>query len=482
MICNYHKIYFVSYPNHTLEDRAFLGVVTMKENRTDQQYRSNRQVPPNYEQEYRRRQQEQAYRRRQQEAAYLSKKQQEEMQRRQKEAAYLRKKQQEALQRKQQEAAYLRKKQQEELQQKNKQQGIRMRRNYKSQQEMKRKRTGIILLLISLIFVGFLALAAFKLSSFFKLFEGKAEHSDFVATAQSAEQVDEVLNVAILGTDKDGFRTDVNIVASFHTKDHTLSLISVPRDTRVTMTTEMTDYLEEQKRMVPQRNGVYGQCKLTEVHAYAGEGNRCAFSVAMLEELLGIDIDYYVKINLDAFQELVDEIGGVPFHVEERLYYSDPVQGLYIDLYPGEQVLTGEQAEMLVRFRSGYAAGDLKRIEVQQSFIKAVIAQVTNSETLMKNLNGIIRIALEKAETDMPISEALHYATYLSKITPSSVTTDTVPGEGGAYFDLDEEGTKELIDYRIYGIAPPEDEPLAEDSISDTETLSQEDGISDSNE
>lgn len=453
----------------------------MKENRTDQQYRSNRQVPPNYEQEYRRRQQEQEYRRRQQDAAYLSKKQQEEMKRRQQEAAY-RKKQQAAMQRKQQEAAYLRKKQQEELQQKNKQQGIRMQRNYKSQQEMKRKRTGIVLLLIGLILIGFLALAAFKLSASLKLFEGKAEHSDFVATAQSAEQVDEILNVAIFGTDKDGFRTDVNIVASFHTKDHTLSLISVPRDTRVTMTTEMTDYLEEQERTVPQRNGVYGQCKLTEVHAYAGEGNRCAFSVAMLEEILGIDIDYYVKVDLDAFQELVDEIGGVPFHVEERLYYTDPVQGLYIDLYPGEQVLTGEQAEMLVRFRSGYAAGDLKRIEVQQNFIKAVIAQVTNSETLLKNLNGIIRIALEKAETDMPISEALHYATYLAKITPASVTTDTVPGEGGAYFDLDEEGTKELIDYRIYGIEPPVDEPLAEDSISDTETPSQEDRASDSNE
>lgn len=453
----------------------------MKENRTDQQYRSNRQVPPNYEQEYRRRQQEQEYRRRQQDAAYLSKKQQEEMKRRQQEAAY-RKKQQAAMQHKQQEAAYLRKKQQEELQQKNKQHGIRMQRNYKSQQEMKRKRTGIVLLLISLILIGFLALAAFKLSASLKLFEGKAEHSDFVATAQSAEQVDEILNVAIFGTDKDGFRTDVNIVASFHTKDHTLSLISVPRDTRVTMTTEMTDYLEEQERTVPQRNGVYGQCKLTEVHAYAGEGNRCVFSVAMLEELLGIDIDYYVKVNLDAFQELVDEIGGVSFHVEERLYYTDPVQGLYIDLYPGEQVLTGEQAEMLVRFRSGYAAGDLKRIEVQQNFIKAVIAQVTNSETLMKNLNGIIRIVLEKAETDMPISEALHYATYLAKITPASVTTDTVPGEGGAYFDLDEEGTKELIDYRIYGIEPPVDEPLAEDSISDTETPSQEDRASDSNE
>ncbi len=427
----------------------------MKENRTDRQYRTNRQMP-NTEQEYRRRQQEELYRRKQQEAAYLRKQQQEALQRRQQEELYRRKQQYMAQQRQAQ-------------QRQGQPVGIRMQRNHKSQQEMKRKRTRLILFFIVFLLLGMLAFAAFRISSVLHLF-GNAEHSDFVASAKPSEQIDEVLNVAILGTDKDGFRTDVNIIASFHTKDHTLNLISIPRDTRVTMTTEMTDYLEEHDRTVPNRNGVYGQCKLTEVHAYAGEGNRCAFSVAMLEEILGIDIDYYVKVNLDVFQSLVDEVGGVPFHVEERLYYRDPQQGLYIDLAPGEQVLTGEQAEMLVRFRSGYAAGDLKRIEVQQQFLKAMISHITNSETLLKNLNGMIRLALEKAETDMPISEALRYATYLAKIDPSTVTTDTIPGEGGAYFDLDEEGTKELIDYRIYGITPSVDEPIQEDTPSDADS------------
>lgn len=111
-------------------------------------------------------------------------------------------------------------------------------------------------------------------------------------------------------------------------------MISVPRDTRVVMTDDMIAYLEKNGRTVPQANGVYGQCKLTEVHAYAGEGNRSTFSVAMLENILGIDIDYYVKVDLDAFKDIVDAVGGVEFDVQERLYYSDPAQGLYIDLYP----------------------------------------------------------------------------------------------------------------------------------------------------
>ncbi len=59
----------------------------------------------------------------------------------------------------------------------------------------------------------------------------------------------------------------------------------------------MTDYLESKNAYVPEQNGVYGQCKLTELHAYAGENNRCAFSVAMLEEILGMKMDYYVKVD-----------------------------------------------------------------------------------------------------------------------------------------------------------------------------------------
>ena len=87
------------------------------------------------------------------------------------------------------------------------------------------------------------------------------------------------------------------------------------------MTDDMIAYLEKNGRTVPEANGVYGQCKLTEVHAYAGEGNRSTFSVAMLEEILGIDIDYYVKVDLDAFKDIVDAVGGVEFDVQERLYY-----------------------------------------------------------------------------------------------------------------------------------------------------------------
>lgn len=359
--------------------------------------------------------------------------------------------------------------------------GARMQRNYQKQMEMRRRRKrGEIILCVLLVVILAGAFGAAKLYASLKLWEGKAEKSDFVASADvSTEAKDQLLNIALLGTDGDGFRSDVNMVASLNLTTKEVHLISVPRDTRVVMTDDMIAYLEKNGRTIPQANGVYGQCKLTEVHAYAGEGNRSTFTVAMLEEILGIDIDYYVKVDLDAFKDIVDAVGGVEFDVQERLYYSDPAQGLYIDLYPGPRVLDGEKAEMLVRFREGYAQKDLKRIEVQQEFLKAFISQVCSSDKIMSNLDSYIKIFMEKVESDMPVATALKYAGYIKEIDPAAITTDTIPGEGGAYFDMDEEGTKELVDYRIYGKEPPAymtDDGTETDGLTDEETTNQTNG------
>ena len=353
--------------------------------------------------------------------------------------------------------------------------GARMQRNHQKQMEMRRRRKrGEIILCVLLVVILAGAFGAAKLYASLKLWEGKAEKSDFVASADvSSEAKDQLLNIALLGTDGDGFRSDVNMVASLNLTTKEVHLISVPRDTRVVMTDDMIAYLEKNGRTVPQANGVYGQCKLTEVHAYAGEGNRSTFSVAMLENILGIDIDYYVKVDLDAFKDIVDAVGGVEFDVQERLYYSDPAQGLYINLYPGPQLLDGEKAEMLVRFREGYAQKDLKRIEVQQEFLKAFISQVCSSDKIMSNLDSYIKIFMEKVAT------ALKYAGYVKEIDPASITTDTIPGEGGAYFDMDEESTKELVDYRIYGKEPPADTTVdgtETDGLTDEETINQTNG------
>ena len=329
------------------------------------------------------------------------------------------------------------------------------RRMSRRRAEQKKRQKRNILLVIGLILILVGSYAAAKIWVKMDQWQGKAEKSDFVVSASEQEKIKDVINVAVFGTDEDGFRADVNMVVSFNTNTKELHMISVPRDTRVRLTDDMISYLEKEGEYVPNRNGVYGQCKLTEVHAYAGEGNRCTFSVAMLEELLDIQIDYYVKFDLTAFKKVVDAVGGVDFYVPMNMYWDmTDTGGPLINLREGMQHLDGDKAEQLVRFRDGYAQKDLKRIEVQQEFITALIEKVCSSQTLMSKLDDLVEVVLDCTESDVTVTEALGYVKYVKDLDPAKITSDTVPGEGGSYFDMDEEGTKELIDWRIHGIQP----------------------------
>ena len=333
------------------------------------------------------------------------------------------------------------------------------RRMSRRRAEQKKRQKRSILLVAALILILLGTYAAAKVWVKMDSWQNKAEKSDFVVSASEQEKIKDVINVAVFGTDEDGFRADVNMVVSFNTNTKELHMISVPRDTRVVLTDDMIDYLEEEDEYVPNRNGVYGQCKLTEVHAYAGKGNRCAFSVAMLEELLDIQIDYYVKFDLTAFKKVVDAVGGVDFYVPKDMYWDmTDTGGPLINLREGMQHLDGDKAEQLVRFRDGYAQKDLKRIEVQQEFITALIEKVCSSQTLMSKLDDLVEVVLDCTESDVTVTEALKYVKYVKDLDPAKITSDTVPGEGGSYFDMDEEGTKELIDWRIHGIEPVADE------------------------
>lgn len=305
----------------------------------------------------------------------------------------------------------------------------------------------------------------------------KQEEPNILETEQPAENENEKkqeqkINIAVFGVDNDGLRTDVDFVVSFHIDTKKIHLVSIPRDTRVTMPKEMIREMEKRGRQdfIPVRNGVKGQCKLTEIHAYAGDGYRNQYSVMMLEDLLGIKIDYFVKVNISGFRKIVDAIGGIDMEVQDRLYYSDPEQGLYIDLRPGYQHLNGKQAEGLVRFREGYAQKDLKRIQVQQDFMKEFMKKILNTDTLLGNLPELVKIAFDYVETDISIGDALKYVKYIKDIKMENVIMETIPGEGGSYFDIDKKGTKELVDRVFYGIEPEKpDKEESNESNSDEE-------------
>jgi LCP family protein required for cell wall assembly len=271
--------------------------------------------------------------------------------------------------------------------------------------------------------------------SFGDLFSSIPEHTNFV----------------ILGMDDSGTRTDVMIVGTFNSKTKDVSLISIPRDTYVTMPPERRDVLwNEWELWTPDDGGM----KLTEVHHYAGKEYGVEFAVKQIEDLLDIQIPYYVKIDLDAFQFIVDELGGIEFDVPEYMDYDDPYQDLHIHLSPGVQTLSGEDAMGLVRYRS-YGRGDWQRIETQQNFIKAVVAQVLSKDRMLSNAKPVIETIYNYVETNLQITDAFKYLPFAADVDVDNIQSYTLPGEDGrvggkSVVINDAAGTAEIVDEVFY--------------------------------
>lgn len=239
--------------------------------------------------------------------------------------------------------------------------------------------------------------------------------------------VDGVYNILLLGLDDDGTRTDTIMIAHLDARDHTVALLSIPRDTYI-----YGNYA------VPKINSVYG-----------GDGEE---GVERLKEtlasMLGFQVDGYVLVDLQAFVEIIDLVGGITFDVPQNMYYSDPTQDLYINLSAGLQTLNGEQAMGLVRYRSGYAEADLRRVEVQRDFVSAAADQWMGPGLLAKAPQLVAWLG-ENVETDLSLRNLFWLAWGLMGADMDAVVTETLPGYaanmGGSYYILDAAGVAEVV-------------------------------------
>lgn len=219
------------------------------------------------------------------------------------------------------------------------------------------------------------------------------------------------INILVLGVDErvdDKGRSDTMFVATIDVNSKEVSLLSVPRDTRV---------------KIPG----FGWDKIN--HAYAEGGVK--LSRQATEDLLGIPIDYYAVINFAGFYKIVDAIGGVTIDVDKRMYYEDPYDNLLIDFKPGVQHMDGKTAIKYVRYRG--LDGDIGRIERQQKFIKAMLQEVATPAVLTR-IPAIIKEVNSVLTTDMSQAEMLNLAKMVNDASKKGLKTDTVPGRPG-YID-----------------------------------------------
>ena len=128
-----------------------------------------------------------------------------------------------------------------------------------------------------------------------------------------------------------------------------------------------------------------------------------------LAALTGFETDGYVLIDMDAFEAAVDLLGGVEFDVPQDMDYTDPAQGLEIHLRAGRQLLGGEQAMQLVRYRKGYAMQDIRRTEVQQEFLRALARRCLSPQNIGR-LPELLSIMRQSVTTDLSLGNFLYFA------------------------------------------------------------------------
>ncbi len=238
-----------------------------------------------------------------------------------------------------------------------------------------------------------------------------------------------VYTLLIFGVDESGGNnTDTIMVGCYDVKNQSMALVSVPRDTML--------HTSEYTRKINSSYPLGGTEMLED----------------SLEQLLGIPIDFYIKIDLDGFMELVDAIGGVWYDVPIDMHYWDPTADLHIDLDAGYQLLNGEHAMWLVRFRSGYATQDLGRLETQHDFFQVMLRQALK----VSNIRTLIPILEENVETNLSLSNLLWFGDQFLHMDTDTIYMETLPYanasymyNGRSYLTLDPEGTLEIINEHL---------------------------------
>lgn len=291
------------------------------------------------------------------------------------------------------------------------------------------------------------------------------------------------IKVLILGvsTDTDAELTDTIMIASYNPNTQKANLLSIPRDTFTGK--------NPKKAVASQKiNSLYNINKTPDK------------TLAAVNELTGLDIKYYVVVKTEALIKLVDAIGGVKFNVPMRMKYTDTSQNLVIDLEEGEQLIDGNKAEQLLRFRhndyqkgvgmtsypSEYGDNDFGRMRTQRDFIIATLKQTLKPSNIFK-IGQILEIANENVDTNLELSFVKDYIPYAVELDTENITSATLPGTTPdvsttnvvSVFVADKKASKELIQSMFYADVTEENEDNTisnnTTSISTTTTQTAED-------
>jgi len=232
-------------------------------------------------------------------------------------------------------------------------------------------------------------------------------------------------------------RTDTIMIALLNFPLHKITILSIPRDTRV---------------LIPG----YGYDKINSAYALGG--------VKLLKEtlrnFLGLTVDYYALVKVSGLPKIIDTLGGIQLYVEKDMDYDDNWGHLHIHLKKGWQTLSGDQVIQYTRFRND-AEGDLGRIRRQQQVLKELRGKLISIRNPL-TLRQLTKVILNTVETDLTLCQTLEIANLLYKYRDSLlIFTSTLPTyseyvDGISYQIADPAELKEWSNKYIWGIEEKE--------------------------
>jgi len=229
--------------------------------------------------------------------------------------------------------------------------------------------------------------------------------------SNSAKQVDsKVFNIYISGIDTYGSistvsRSDVNIIMTVNMNTHKILLTTTPRDAYVKIPGGGADQYD----------------KLTHAGIYGVET-----SEQTLENLYGIKIDYYARINFTSFLKLIDQLGGVTVHNDQAF---TSLHGKF-DFPVGDIQMNSEQALGFVRERYSLDGGDNDRGKNQEKVISAIVNKLASLKSV-SNFTSIVNNLQDSVQTNMSLDTINALAnTQLDSGSKFTVTSQAVTGTG----------------------------------------------------
>ncbi len=249
-------------------------------------------------------------------------------------------------------------------------------------------------------------------------------------------------------------RADTIMVARVDMEQKQVSMLSIPRDTRVDI-------------------AGHGVAKINSAVAKGGPEGGPALMVRTVEDFLGIDVNYYMEIDFFGLQDIVDAMGGIWIDVDAEIddwnaaSHTPNHEAKYIA--EGYQLLDGAHALTYVRSRD-FPDADFTRMRHQQEFFRALAKQAGDMGNVLK-IPSIVSELAGSITTNMEVGDLVYTAQTLRGMSPDDIYTATVMGEWRSpYVWTDEDLKEELVEIFLTGrsfeeeIVPPE--PLDPSTIS----------------